>query len=436
MGFFLQTLKIAGYPMGKAQEVHHHIVSLKGRNRGDHVTQQRQKILEYHYANNAFYRDHICKGTKLSQWEEIPVMLKSDLQRPLEERLSHGFRAKELYVGKTSGSSGTPTIFARDKFTHAMIWTNVMMEYQQHGIDYSNDYEARFYGINLSKPEYTIQRIKDWLANRYRFVIFDLSPDVLDRFVQKFRSNKFKFIYGYTNSIVRFAKHLRDKNINIKSVCPTLRLCIVTSEMLTDPDRQLLEEVFDVPVINEYGCSEVDVVAFQQPDNTWLLNDRTAYVEITDDEGKSVPHGSAGNITVTSLYNRAHPFIRYQVGDHGIISPESEPGRNILQSLTGRTNDMAIMPSGREVPGYTFVYITKSVTNQSGKVKEIRITQKSATLFEIDYSADGDLTIQEEQAIKNSFDKYLEPGVQINLNRLDFIPRAKSGKLKQFTSEL
>jgi len=435
MGFFESSLKIAGYPMDEAAAEYKKLADASPQDLASITQEKCHSILAYHHSSTEFYRNEVCKDLPQS-WNDVPVMKKHLLQRPLNDRISTSYQKKKLYIGKTSGSSGTPTIFCRDKFTHAMIWNNILAQYRQHGIEYSQDYEARFYGINLSPIQYALNRVKDLVANRYRFVIFDLSEKQLDSFVRKFKKSPFKFMYGYTNSIVRFAKHLRDKDISIKELCPTLKLCIVTSEMLTVPDRKLLEDTLKVPIINEYGCSEVDIVAFQQPDGRWLLNNRTAFVEITDDEGNPVPDGKQGNITVTSLYNKAHPFIRYQVGDIGIISPETTNGERILSQLTGRTNDIAILPSGKEVPGYTFVYITKTITNQSGKVKEIRIIQNSRDHFTVNYSADSDLTAEEIKKIETAFFKYLEDGVKITINRIDHIPRASSGKLKQFTSEL
>jgi phenylacetate-CoA ligase len=44
-------------------------------------------------------------------WEDLPVLTKV-FTKPLLERLSKGYKASNSYINKTSGSSGTPFIFA------------------------------------------------------------------------------------------------------------------------------------------------------------------------------------------------------------------------------------------------------------------------------------------------------------------------------------
>jgi phenylacetate-CoA ligase len=40
------------------------------------------------------------------------------------------------------------------------------------------------------------------------------------------------------------------------------------------------------------------------------------FVEILDDKGAVLPM-EKGRIVITSLFNKAHPFIRYDIGDIG-----------------------------------------------------------------------------------------------------------------------
>jgi phenylacetate-CoA ligase len=39
---------------------------------------------------------------------------------------------------------------------------------------------------------------------------------------------------------------------------------------------------------------------------------RNFFVEILDDKGAVLPYGK-GRIVITSLFNKAHPFIRYDI---------------------------------------------------------------------------------------------------------------------------
>ena len=279
-------------------------------------------------------------------------------------------------------------------------------------------------------------RFKDFLSHRYRFNIFDLSDPALQVMVDKFATTKFDYINGYTNSIVLLAKYLKKKNLYLNTICPTLKVCIVTSEMLFEDDKKLLQETFRIPIINEFGSAELDIIALETPDGTWKVNSETLFVEILDENNNVLPYGKEGRIIVTSLQNKAHPMIRYEVGDIGILDEASTPKTPILKSLTGRTNDIAILPSGKKSPGMTFYSITKKLFGDDGNVKEFVIIQTKLDTFDIEYTSDIELKESETEQIKKVFGEYLEPGLQYNFTRKEVLVRGKSGKLKQFKSLL
>jgi len=272
------------------------------------------------------------------------------------------------------------------------------------------------------------------LGNRYRFTIFNLSDAVLEKVLIKFKNKKFDYINGYTSSVVLFAKFLQKKGIVLTTVCPTLKCCIVTSEMLFDDDKMLLEKQFGVPVINEYGASELDLIAFQNPAGEWEVNSETLFIEVLDEENNVLPNGKEGRIVITSLYNKAHPFIRYDIGDVGILDEKSTSKRRILKKLIGRTNDIAVLPSGKKSPGLTFYYVTKSIIEDDGNVKEFVIKQIKIDTFNIEYVSEFELTKVQIQQIEKAITTYLENGLTFSFIRKEKLERSKSGKLKQFVS--
>lgn len=93
--------------------------------------------------------------------------------------------------------------------------------------------------------------------------------------------------------------------------------------MLFEDDKKLMERQFDIPVINEYGAAELDLIAFENPIDEWQINSETLFVEILDDNDNPVPLGEEGRVIITSLYNKAHPFIRYDIGDIGSLSEKA-----------------------------------------------------------------------------------------------------------------
>ncbi len=399
------------------------------------IENKKQEIVDYHLKNNSSYQELVGKTT-FNNWNDLPIMTKKNFQKPLIERLSNGFSLSTVYVNKTSGSSGDPFIFAKDKFSHALTWANIINRFGWHRIDFNSSYQARFYGIPLDFMGNRKERFKDFLTNRFRFSIFDLSDVILEDFLNEFKSRKFDYINGYTSSIVLFAKFLQQKNSVLKEICPTLKVCVVTSEMLFEEDKVLLEKQFGVPVVNEYGASELDLIAFQNPDGEWQVNSETLFVEILDENDTVLPYGKEGRIVITSLFNKAHPFIRYDIGDIGILDEKSTPKKPILQQLIGRTNDIALLPSGKKSPGLTFYYVTKSIIEDDGNVKEFVVKQTKIDTFDIEYVSKTELNLEQIQKIEGAIALYLEKGLIFTFIRKEKLERSKSGKLKQFVSLL
>ncbi len=399
------------------------------------IENKKQEIVDYHLKNNSSYQKIVGK-TSFNTWNDLPIMTKKDFQKPLIERLSNGFSLKNVYVNKTSGSSGDPFIFAKDKFSHALTWANIINRFGWYGIDFNSSYQARFYGIPLDFIGNRKERFKDFLTHRFRFSIFDLSDVILEDFLQQFETKKFDYINGYTSSIVLFAKFLQQKSIVLKDICPTLKVCVVTSEMLFEEDKILLEKQFGIPVVNEYGASELDLIAFQNPDGEWQVNSETLFVEILNENNTVLPYGKEGRIVITSLFNKAHPFIRYDIGDIGILDEKSTTKKPILKQLIGRSNDIALLPSGKKSPGLTFYYVTKSIIEDDGNVKEFVIKQTKIDTFEIEYVSKTELNLEQILKIEAAIALYLEKGLIFTFVRKEKLERSKSGKLKQFVSNL
>jgi phenylacetate-CoA ligase len=427
------SLKFNGFPIREAELALKDIQQKNNTEFEAYINAKKQDIVNYHLQHNLFYKS-LAKNVNPIDWNTVPVMTKQDLQQPLKDRISNEFSTKNVYINKTSGSSGDPFIFAKDKFCHALTWAVIKNRFGWFDLDFNSSKQARFYGIPLDKKGYYKERFKDILSNRYRFSVFDLSDSAFEKLLKKFSSTSFDYINGYTSPIVQFAKYLERKNITLETVCPTLKACVVTSEMLFDDDKTLLKKQFGVQIINEYGASELDLIAFQNPNNEWQINSETLLVEILDENNNVVPLGEEGRVVITSLYNKAHPFIRYDIGDIGVLSKQSTKQKPILKKLIGRTNDIAILPSGKKAAGLTFYYITKSIIEDDGNVKEFIIEQHKKDIFKVVYVSSDELSEEMKLIISDEMEHYLEKGLQIIFERQNQLQRSKSGKLKQFSS--
>jgi phenylacetate-CoA ligase len=437
MKLFDWALRRNGFPIDEAVLHFKKVMALSADEIIDYQENRKKEILSYHREKNPFYSAFLEKNGIHGdvEWQELPIIKKSDMQVPLESRLSEEYSLDSVFKNNTSGSSGVPFFFAKDKFCHALVWASTKERFGWHGIDFNTSWQARFYGIPLGKLKYYKEKLKDFLSHRVRFSVFNLEDKVCANYLEKFRRTPFEYLNGYTNSLVLFARFCIAKNVVLKNICPTLKVCVTTSEVCTDIDRELLERGFGIKVVNEYGASEMDLIAFEDADGDWLLNEENLFIEIIDDNGLPAPDGTPGRIIITSLYNKALPFIRYEIGDLGGIVPNIRKGHSrILKELTGRTNDLAILPSGRKVPGFTFYYVSKGLLEKGGKLKELIIKQVSSTGFELEYVADEELSDKEKIAVQHVLDTYLEPGLTVSFLKSSHLQRTRAGKLKNFQS--
>lgn len=432
MSLFNWIFFLKGYPLNSAKIFLSDLRNISFKELESRNLELRNAILKFHFENNSWYRSKI-KHIPIN-WTDLPVLTKSDLQVKLDDLISKPFTRSNVYVANTSGSSGHPFFFAKDKFSHALTWAQIQYYYSLYGIN-SSSLQARFYGIPLSGLSRKVEITKDFFANRVRFPVFDLSDHILQGWLVKFTKIKFNYLYGYTSSLLLFAKFCDNNGVVLREICPTLRLCITTSEVLTQEDRVILSKGFGLPVVNEYGASETGLIAFEVPSGSWELCDDLLYIEFLDDNNLPVDEGKSGRIVITSLHNKAFPLIRYEVGDIGIWKQLFD-GRRELIRLQGRTSDFIKLPSGKISPGLTLYYVSRGLLESNDFIREFIIVQTKLDTFQFHIASKRPIGNNEVTLLKRMLAEYLEEGLKLEIIEVDEIQRPNSGKIKHFYSLL
>lgn len=371
--------------------------------------------------------------SRVNSWDRVPVTHRRILNGIPDRWFPDVLNHRNLYRSNTSGSSGTPFFFARDALSHALVWKSVERFYRSAGVNLY-DLQARFFGISRHKEDVRKARIKDALACRYRFDVYDVSAPAIQKWLKDFGKHPYRYIYGYSNTLIAFASYLVQSDLVLVDLCPSLICCIVTSEVCSDQDANLISKAFGVPVYNEYGSSELGIIGFKQ-DGHWIGNDALLYLEVLDEAGKVLPDGEVGLLTVTHLYNRATPFIRYQTGDLASIQRLPD-GRTVITSLQGSVNDMAITSSGKKIPGISFYFVAQKLLDARVDIHEFVVVQKSISSFVFKYVAESPLGDDEVRLLLRGFADYVDAEVDLAIERLPVIPRGANGKFKHFISDL
>ncbi|MGZ5198836.1 MAG: capsule biosynthesis protein CapK [Telluria sp.] len=113
------------------------------------------------------------------------------------------------------------------------------------------------------------------------------------------------------------------------------RALISVSMTLLPGLRKRLEVRFGCPVLDIYSLNEVGPVGVFDVDlGGHLLLQPGLYVEILGSDGRPVPVGEMGEITVTGGFNFCLPLLRYRTGDFASLASSNEGP--VLVGLSGR----------------------------------------------------------------------------------------------------
>ncbi len=155
---------------------------------------------------------------------------------------------------------------------------------------------------------------------------------------------------AYPSSLALLAEEQEEGRLHINPV-----LVLPTGETLTEAVRQQIESAFQARVRQNYGASEMPVMAYDCGKGGLHVNADWVIFEPVDEEFQPVTPGQASHkVLITNLANRVQPFIRYEMGDRVTVNPEPCVCGSPLPSITveGRNDDILRFtnPAGHTVP--------------------------------------------------------------------------------------
>ncbi len=259
----------------------------------------------------------------------------------------------------TGGSTGTPFKYYLSKYSISRITAfNYFLWHQFLGYNIG-DKILTIGGDSLGQIPNMKTKLYNFLQRKY-FIPGDIiSENVLLEGLKLIFEVKYDVIYAYASSLEYFVDEAIKRNIKFKS---KLKGVITVSEMLSDNTRAKFMEFFKCNVLNCYGARDGGVMGgeFKNIDNGFYHNFYDCLVEskVVDQQlGKS-------ELILTNLGNYSFPFIRYRVGDIGVIECYSEGFKLPLHKITqleGRTRDLVYTRGkGGVIHGSAFNAILKA----------------------------------------------------------------------------
>lgn len=384
-----------------------------------------------------FYRDLVrtkgidVKDVKGSQdIKKLPIITKEQIRENPRYYLAEGFSQNDLLVINTSGTSGKTLKIYVDKdsrrhsyafFTRLKLWAGIQ----------GWPPNVTFAGRTIVPPD--VDHPPFWrrnsATNNYLFSSYHLSWPNLKYYVEMLQKIRPYFIDSYPSSIYIVAKYMKENGLN--GIRP--KAIITSAETLLGYQREIIEEVFQCPVYDQYGAAEQVVFVSQCEKGTYHIHPEFGIVEFLREDGSEAMPGELARLICTGFTNRAMPLIRYDIGDVGVRSDEKcQCGRHfpVVEQIVGRNDDILVTSDGRQVGRLDPVF--KGLQS----IKEAQIVQEDYDTIIVKVVAGKTFTDSDTHVITKELKKRLGSQVSVTVCLVDTIDRTNTGKFKAVISKV
>jgi phenylacetate-CoA ligase len=261
---------------------------------------------------------------------------------------------------------------------------------------------------------------------------FNLTTAALGEIVQRLQTGRYGWVIAYASVFDILAAHVagNDRQLRIPNIIPC-------AELVSDAQRERWRDAFGAAVFEIYGSREMTSIAGELPDHRNMAVATDVYhLEILDEEGRALPHGQPGLITISTLCERGMPLIRYQLGDVGVLEPPPA-GSPIpfprLRITHGRVLDVICCPNGKMLPGEFFPHLMKEVESSVHRFQVVQ-TEIDRLVVRLVPRPTFEPSIQEY--LRGHIQSQVGDEVRIEFELVDEIELSTSGKYRPTISLL
>lgn len=399
---------------------------------------KRKKLLIYSYNNIPFYKELYDKNgivpkdiNSESDWEKIPVIERKDIKENTKNLKNPLFPDSRFKKSTTGGSSGVPLTVFFDNTTpfeyygwRILKWWGVF-PWENQAYVYRNIRKGMMMLVN---------KVMWWPTQRFLLDCSSMSEDEMKVFVNQLNKYKPSFIQGYVGGIYAIAEYIQKNKVVIESP----KAIWLTAAPFTESTREFIQKVFNAPVYDQYGCSEVFWLAAECKNRKGLhLLSDIRHLEFLGEDGLIVKKGDLGDVLITDLENKAFPIIRYKNGDQGrFLNKVCDCGVTfpLIDKIRGRVSEDIKTPNGRIINGS---YLTTIFDDNPEALKVFQVIQNS------DYSIDINCVLSNKfsenhpfyEKVRQTLLDKVDNEVDVSVNFVDTLKEDR-GKLKFIISNI
>lgn len=265
---------------------------------------------------------------------------------------------------------------------------------------------------------------EDHLRRRVLLSVYRLGKEDLRNHLRYLENFRPVLLYGYSSAIYLLALQALETGLRVES----LKLVVMTSDVVTQDMRDTVQRAFHTNVVEEYGARECPVIAYEDTGHRLRLREDLVMVETLPTQGNYY------RIIISILNNPSFPLLRYDIGDltDKLVIP-ADDGFGILGPVIGRRSDLLISCSGRPVCLATSWL--PYMIGQPNPVKRFRIHQFSDGRVLVLLEVDSMTKKIDVGRIQEKLGALLE-GQAVEVRPIESIIPAASGKHRWIVSEL
>lgn len=296
------------------------------------------------YYKNLVDRSELPQNiTNMDDFRGLPILDREFATKHTEELTNHK-KAPDLW-SSTGGSTGNPFQFPKwnseNNYYEPAIW-----------------YVRSFYGIKRSDKMFRLwghshtmgsglSRYKNILKFKIglpligfkRFSAYDLSTEKLRIAGEEILKFKPKYIIAYSKALNMLARANEDRKDEFHKL--NLKAVMGAAEGFEKPsDKDYISNVFGCPVASQYASMETNYIAHTHPNGGFKALWKNNLIECVDEAGNPA---QTGRLLVTSLYPRAFPLIRYELGDILENVDHNDGSVYSFDRVKGRDNDFLML---------------------------------------------------------------------------------------------
>lgn len=409
----------------------------------NHQQGQLSQLLRFAKENVPFYKNRLnavfnrAGEVDFRRWTEIPILRRTDLLNHREDLLAtvippgHG----EVSDTEGSGTTGTPVVTRHNYLTHLASQAALFRAYDWHKVDYrgvfvqwmGNVANVAAWPDGLAKGPWGPSWHPDTPSGMYWHINRDTTPENVVEFLSRKRAD-----YLSGRPLTSHSAILAAERLGIKI---SLRGVSVFGSGVTEQQREDCRRVADAEMIALYATKEVYNIGHQCPTGThYHVNSELLLLEVLDENDRPVPPGVRGRAVVTSFYNTAQPFIRYDLGDQIVMSDRPcSCGRTlpVIERIEGRTTHLFRFPDGRKIAPSIPPLFRSLICAMSWQMAQI-----APLKVEVRYLKDGSKAKPDFDAFAREIKLRTDPDVTVKFVVVSELPLTPSGKFIEYVCEL